>query len=100
MATAGAYRGTLLSARKPKLTLSLAAVRARTLGIVVPHCTGCGTLEVYLAGHRIGSITTATSKNAARQVVWLSDPGAVLTGTLLIKTTSGKPVYVDGIVSR
>jgi hypothetical protein len=79
-------------------TLHLDHVTARRIGLIVRPCPGCGSLDVSLAGHDLGRISTSARSTHYRQLRWLPTTTSY-TGTLTIRTTSTAPDYIDGFLS-
>lgn len=78
--------------------LNRTTVQARRVGVVVTTCSGCGRLDVYLAGTRLGTVSTDASTTAYRQVRWLPLLSSPRTGALELRTTSSRRVIVDGVL--
>ncbi|MFN8080758.1 MAG: hypothetical protein U0Q19_14480 [Kineosporiaceae bacterium] len=74
-------------------------MRAHQIGLVVPRCSRCGTVEVLLGGVRVGRVSEAGS-SVARRVVWLPRSSRLRGGNLVIRSTSRRPVLVDAVLVR
>ena len=79
--------------------LSLGGVTARQVGVVLTTCSSCGSVYLYLAGHRVGSVSGHSTSTRYQQVRWLPVSSS-RTGMLQIVTSGTTPVYVDGFVSK
>lgn len=79
-------------------TLHRAGVTAGRVALVVTTCATCGSIDVYLAGHRLGRISTHSSATHFQQVRWLP-AGVVRSGTLELRAVASTHVYIDGFVT-
>ena len=96
LSSTAAYGTTTVSAtRGARLVRS--TVQARRVGVLVTTCSGCGSVDVYLAGTRLGAVSTSASSTAYRQVRWLPQLAAARTGALELRTTSSRRVIIDGV---
>lgn len=78
--------------------LQLGGVTATRVGIVVTTCSHCGSIDVSLAGHYLGRISTYATTTHYQQVRWL--PAVALrTGTLRIRAAGATSDFVDGVVT-
>lgn len=104
-ATSGWTRGTSASyaygtwslATRSAVSLSRGSVQGRRIVLVVTTCPACGSVDVYHAGIRVGRVSLYSAKAAARQLRWLPLQSVTRTGTVVVRTTSSKVVYVDGV---
>lgn len=104
-ATSGWTRGTSASyaygtwsrAARSAVSLSRGSVQGRRLVLVVTTCPTCGTVDVYHAGIRLGRVSLYSAKAAYRQLRWLPHQSVTRTGTVVVRTTSSKGVYIDGV---
>jgi len=79
-------------------TLSRARISARRVGIVAAVCPTCGAVDVWLGGVKIGTVNTSRSTTKWRQVLWLPIQTTTRAGTVVLRSSSSRRVYVDGIV--
>lgn len=104
-ATSGWTRGTSASyaygtwsrAARSAVSLSRGSVQGRRIVLVVTTCPTCGSVDVYHAGIRLGRVSLYSAKAAYRQLRWLPLQSVTRTGTVVVRTTSSKGVYVDGV---
>lgn len=99
VSSSAAYLRTQLRTTRIGARLTLRSVRAHQIGLVVPRCSRCGTVEVLLGGVRVGRVSEAGS-SVARRVVWLPRSSRLLGGNLVIRSTSRRPVLVDAVLVR
>ncbi|GAA1255927.1 hypothetical protein [Oryzihumus leptocrescens] len=95
--TAYAY-GTWSGARTTGSSLSRGQVVARRIAVVVATCPTCGAVDVFQAGARLGRVNLYSAHAAYRQVRWLPAGTNVRYGTVVVRTVTSAPVYVDGVV--
>jgi len=89
-----AYLRTVSTSRSSRARLRLGRVSTARVGVVLG--TGSrGSLRVVLDGKALGTVR-ATSRQDQR-VVWLT-ARRLRTGTLVLTTTTGRPVRLDGVV--
>ncbi len=102
LSSSAAYRFTRSYARRTGATLSLRNVHARRVGVgvVVATCSACGSFDVYVGSRRLGRVNTYASRTHSKVVLWLPHQAVERRGTLVLKTTSSRRVFVDGIVVR
>ena len=65
--------------------------------MIVTTCASCGPAEVWIGRTRLGVISTATTTAAYRRVIWLPKT-TTLSGTLVVKATTTRPVIFDGVL--
>jgi len=94
--TAYAY-GTWSRAARSAVSLSRGSVQGRRIVLVATTCPTCGSVDVYHAGIRLGRVSLYSAKTAYRQLRWLPLQSVTRTGTVVVRTTSSKVVYVDGV---
>ena len=94
--TAYAY-GTWSRAARSAVSLSRGSVQGRRIVLVATTCPTCGSVDVYHAGIRLGRVSLYSAKAAYRQLRWLPLQSVTRTGTVVVRTTSSKPVYLDGV---
>lgn len=106
LAVSGPYRGTSSAAMYGTYTRTFAAgqtlsrtrISARRVGVVAAVCSTCGAVDVWLGGVKIGTVNTSRSTTKWRQVLWLPIQTTTRTGTVVLRSSSSRRVYVDGIV--
>lgn len=91
------YAGTVTTARSIGVSLTRSGVQARRVAVVALTCASCGSLRVYWNGVLVKTVSLVSATTRQRQVVAALDFGTVRSGTLLLRTASSKPVYVDGL---
>ncbi|MDX6225652.1 MAG: large repetitive protein [Frankiales bacterium] len=95
---AGFYVGTYSLAKKSLVSLTRPGLQTRRVSVLALTCASCGALRVYWNGVLIKTVSlySSTSKH---QILFVKDFGSAKTGTLVLRTTSIKPVYVDGLAA-
>jgi len=94
--TAYAY-GTWSWAAHSAVSLSLGAAQGRRVVLVATTCPTCGSVDVYHAGIRLGPVSLYSAKAAYQQLRWLPLQSVTRTGSVVVRTTSSKGVYIDGV---
>ena len=99
---AGYYRGTYSGTTTQGARLTRTGVQAKRLALVATRCPGCGTVNVKMGGTLLKKVSLAATATKKQQVIPLATFPGVVAGTITITvTTSGKPVFIDGLgVSR
>jgi len=77
--------------------LTRSSVRGRHLAVVATTCATCGSVDVYHAGVRLGRVNLYSSTTKTRQVLWLPLETVTRTGTVTVRSTSTRPVVLDGL---
>jgi hypothetical protein len=106
LAASGPYRrshsaymyGTYTRTFAARQSLSRSGIRARRVGIVAAVCSTCGAVDVWLGGVRVGTVNTRRATTKWRQVLWLPRQATTRTGSLVLRSSSSRPVFVDGVV--
>ena len=106
LAASGPYRrsssaymyGTYTRTFAARQTLSRSGIRARRVGIVAGVCSTCGAVDVWLGGVKVGTVNTRRATTKWRQVLWLPRHATTRTGSLVLRSSSSRPVFVDGVV--
>lgn len=93
----GYYAGTVSSARTSGAGLTRGSVQARRITLVATTCATCGSLRVYWNGVLIRTVSLVSATTRSRAMVSVVDFGAVRSGTVVLRTASAKPVYLDGL---
>lgn len=96
-AAAGTYAGTVSTARTAGAALSLGRVVMTRGWLVATRCPGCGSVEVRVAGRVLGTVSLAAPVTQRQVLVPLPGAGTTRTGPLVLRTTSSRPVHVDGL---
>ena len=92
------YKGTATYAKKTGLRIAPGVhVSASRVGVIASTCPTCGSVSVYLADVRLGTINLASSTTTASRV-FLLPQGKLRSGVLELRTTSGKLVRIDGVI--
>jgi len=98
---AGAYLGTVSTTKSKGASLTAANVTGKRFAVIVTKCKGCGSVNVFFKGVKIGTVATSSATTKKRQLVELPIQASVATGELKLTSTSIKPVKIEGIgVSR
>jgi hypothetical protein len=92
--------GTYTTIARTGATLSRASVQGKRISVIATTCPTCGALDVYHAGRKLGRISLYSTTTRTRQERYLPTQTVTRTGTVTLKTVSGKRVHVDGIVVR
>jgi hypothetical protein len=95
------YAGTITTTTVKGATLSRSHATLDRVGVVATTCAKCGSVNVYVGSHKVGTISLHSS-TTHHQVLKLLPTFSTRSGTVQLKvTTSGKSVAVDGLlVSR
>ena len=96
-ASSGSYAGTVSTARSAGATLSLGKVVLTRGHLVATRCPGCGSVEVRVAGRLLGTVSLAAPVTQRQVLVPLPGAGTTRVGPLVLRTTSARPVHVDGV---
>ena len=94
----GNYYNTVTRTSTAGATLSLSSVQTRRVTLFVTKCASCGRVDVYLAGQRIGSVSTYAA--IAQRDVKIALPllSSLRSGRFVLKAvTAGKNVIIDGV---
>lgn len=92
------WGGTVTKSSTQNAKLTLRGANFRHLGLVATTCPRCGMVGVYVNGALLGTVNLVAPSRTNRVLFVL---GAVepTVGTVAIKVlTSGKPVWIDGLV--
>lgn len=94
----GTYTGT--STKGAKLTLN--GVQARHLSLLASTCSSCGSVKVSLNGTSLGTFSLTSSSITRKALISVKTFSEVQTGTVTVEVVSstGKPVYLDGLVVK
>jgi hypothetical protein len=95
--TSYAY-GTWSRARRSGISLTRTSVQGRRVAVLADTCPTCGALDVFHAGRKLGRVSLYSAKAAHRQVRWLPLQPSSRTGSVVLRSTSSRAVYVDGVV--
>lgn len=92
------YYNTMTRTSTAGATLSLASVQTRRVTLVVTKCASCGRVDVYLAGVRIGSVSTYSPTTQRNVKIALPLLSTLRAGKFVLKNiTSGKNIIIDGV---
>jgi len=91
------YNQTYTMATSTGRSLTRTAAVTDRLGIVATLCSRCGSVRVYIGSHYVGTINLYAASTHFRHVSLLGAFTA-RSGTVTVKTTSGKLVQIDGVV--
>jgi hypothetical protein len=97
--TSYAY-GTWSRARRSGVSLTRTSVQGRRIAVVATTCPTCGSVDVFHAGRKLGRVSLHSATTVHRQVRWLPSQPATRTGTVVVRSTSAKTVYQDGMAVR
>lgn len=94
----GTYKSTVTATTRTGTALSLRSVQTRRVTLLVTRCPSCGQVYVYLAGVRIGTVSTYAPTTQRQVRLALPLQSAVRSGSLVLKpVTAGKQVLIDGV---
>jgi len=79
------------------LTVTKKGVNVRHVAVVVDAAPGRGRLAVYVAGKRVGTISTASAKHQVQRVAVLDLPSK-RSGKVVLRTLDHQPVRVSAVV--
>ena len=91
------YAGTTTSAAQTGGVLTRTGIQARRLSLLATRCPGCGTVGVYWNGTLIRKISLSSTTTAYKQMITITDFGAVRLGTITIKTLTSASTRIDGL---
>lgn len=91
--------GTFSKAKSSGRTLTRPSVQGRRIALVATTCSTCGSVDVYHAGVKLGRVNLYSATTSYRQLRWLPLQSVTRTGSVVIRTTSSKPVYIDGVAA-
>jgi len=96
----GWFDGTYLSAMGTGHSVSLPAVQAMRVGVLVGKCGTCGSIKVYLGATLLKTVSLHAASLQKDVLIPIATFTSVRTGTMKIVTaTAGKPDYIDGVVT-
>jgi hypothetical protein len=91
-----AYMGTVTVSKTKGSTLRLKGLNGDGIALLVTECPDCGAISIYVGGKLIATQSTSASKTVEHvSLPMLSFKQQV--ASLTIKTTSDKPLSIDGI---
>jgi hypothetical protein len=94
----GYYGGSADSTSRAGVRLQgLTSQDATGIAIVATRCRACGSVDVYLAGHKIGTASLASSVTANKVVISLPRFSR-RHGVVVLRTRSARLVRIDGVV--
>ncbi|KRE42787.1 hypothetical protein [Knoellia sp. Soil729] len=77
--------------------LTRTSVSARRISLVATTCSTCGSVDVYHAGVKLGRVSLYSSTTKVRQVKSLPLQSVTRKGTVAVRSTSTRPVYIDAL---
>ena len=81
-------------------TLTFRITRATSLALVITRAPGSGSVDVFLDSKKLRTVSLAgatTQRQVLAAVAVFSTPAS---GLVKLRTTSGKPVRIDGLAVR
>lgn len=94
---AGAYVGTVSTAKSTGRMLRLAMVQVVHGWLVATRCRGCGSVTVSIGGHVLGAVSLYAPSTQHQVKIPLPGGGALRTGALVLTTRSAAMVQMDGL---
>lgn len=95
---AGHYLETFSQTKRLGANLTLKAVHAKHLTIIVTKCPKCGAIEVFFGGKLVKRIQLRSSTTKKLRMIDLKTFDSAQTGTVKVRVvTSGKLVRVEGL---
>lgn len=96
------YEGTYTRSTTKGAKLTLDGVRGRHLSLLASTCSSCGSVKVSLNGTSLGTFSLTSSSITRKALISVKTFSEVQTGTVTIEVVSstGKPVYLDGLVVK
>jgi hypothetical protein len=93
------YLGTFTYSTRQGATLTLSGVEYKNLAIVVTRCNTCGTVDVLAGGTLLKRISTYYSGTAFQQILPVASRSSLSPATTITIriSSSGRPVYIDGL---
>jgi hypothetical protein len=98
--SASYWAGTYSLMARTGQTLSLGAVSARTVALVATTCAACGSVDVYVGGVSLGTVSLVSSSTTAHRILNLPTQATRRTGTLVLRAHSSKWAFIDAVAIR
>jgi len=99
VANSNDFGGSALESSRYGATMTYTARTTNAIAVIVTTCPGCGTFTMEVPGVGFFTLNTATSATHTKYFVVLKVPFPLATASVSIGVvTSGKPVYIDGLV--
>ena len=93
------YAGTVSRSATSGRTLKRTGLRMRRSWIVATTCSGCGSVDVLWNGSVVKRVSLAAATTTNRRVLPLISFASTRTGTLVLRSVSRSPVYVDALAT-
>jgi hypothetical protein len=91
------YHGSAFTSARRGATLTLPAAQLHQVAVVATYCQTCGSIAIFVGGHRI-KIIDLHSDVSRRQVVTTLPAFSTRRATVTVRVlSSGKTVQIDGI---
>ena len=91
------FQGTVTSGNPAGMTLTRTGVRTRQIAFVGARCHGCGPIGVFWNGRLLANVSMAANVNTYQQVRFVHTFPGLQTGTLVLRTLTNAPHYLDGV---
>lgn len=91
------YAGTISRSTSVGRTLTRTSVQAHRVSLVVTTCPTCGTVGVYWNGVLLKRLALGSSTAVSQRLVGVTVFRGVASGTLVIRSLTSGPVFVDGL---
>jgi hypothetical protein len=91
------YLDTISRATSAGRTLTRTNVQTHRVHLVATTCPTCGTVGVYWNGTLIKTISLRSTTAVSRRVLGVTTFPGVASGTLVLRSLTSGPVYVDGL---
>jgi hypothetical protein len=92
-----AHLGTATTSPTPGATLTLGRAVMTRGWLLADRCPGCGSVAVTVGGRLLGTVSLGASRLQVQQLVPLPGAGPLRSGAVVLRTTSARPVTVDGL---
>ena len=89
------FLGTITKTTRTGASLTRTYAAIDRIGVIATRCSTCGVIAVYVNNSLVGKVSTAGT--LAYHVTFLLPRFSYRFGTVVIRTTSGKPVQIDGL---
>ena len=91
------YTGTDTATKHSAVTATRTGLQTRRLALVASTCATCGSVAVYWNGSLLRTVSLRSATTRVKQLLYVVDFGTVRSGTVVLRTTSTRAVYVDGL---
>jgi hypothetical protein len=97
---AGPYRGTESVTTRKGATLRTGRVTVRRVGVLATTCPRCGAVKMFVGKRYVGTVSLKSARTRDRQLLTLPLLTRQVSGRVMLRTTSGRTVRIDGLLLR